>query len=503
MRKNAKRFYFSYILAATCTWFALNSNWQDDMTANIYITEGRRYPPMLYPQVRNVRNTSNQSTWYAISAYMDMRPQAYGTNPYIAILLAGPYIDVEAGVEWHARVFLLRSGAVIDSIACEKAMFSDIDVWGGHSAPSIVNCPTNGSWSRIENISAELGVCLIRKNDEHCDVKAIVPIGLPPRYPEPYFAADQTTEYLAGEGSIAVCVPGVIGDMYAKTVRFFMSYYGRLGVDAVYMYMHSPGHKFATEVESIHAQQKLGLLSDLPQLTIVPWCMQLGASYHCNAEHPGIPFDGFKDLAGQNYGQVLAHQDCLYRAMGVHRWVLFVDLDEFILPRSPTLRNLPQVIADVIKGNKNIAPGEIGFRSAFYENCMPSRFGNVTVSFTHRIRKGRISSMPRPAWSPARVSELYQVDRRTKYLCDPLACDRPGIHYAISQICERFESYAKRSQWPSSCAKVAVHPTTAISHHVRVKDRNGTESAVACHLVPGVEEIDWGITNFVLEEGLA
>lgn len=51
--------------------------------------EGRYYAPGLYPQVPKVFNFTHNTTWYATSAYIDMRPQIYNEPPSVVIIAAG------------------------------------------------------------------------------------------------------------------------------------------------------------------------------------------------------------------------------------------------------------------------------------------------------------------------------------------------------------------------------------------------------------------------------
>ena len=206
---------------------------------------------------------------------MDMRPLAYDDSPAVTIVAGGPLEEVVAGTKWYARLFILQTGAVVTVIACKRTKYAPVDQHSSIHAAATVICATAIKWQAIQSIPDELGVCLIRNRDAFCDAASIVPIGVPPRYPkypiawaDAYFDTDASNhtradalaqkEYHAGNGRIAVCVPGVRGDIYAPTLRFWLEYYREIGVDTAYVYMHSPGREFERIAESIIEEQAAG-----------------------------------------------------------------------------------------------------------------------------------------------------------------------------------------------------------------------------------------------------
>jgi hypothetical protein len=478
---------------------------------------GQYYAPSLYPQVPNVFNFAHNTTWYATSAYMDMRPQGYGDLPTVIIVTAGPVKEVQAGTKWHARLFVLHTGSVVMDLNCGTSKYTQFDQHSSKHASAYVNCkPARNQWEALRAVRNELGICLYRAT--FCDHKSIVPVGLPPRYPSfPLSWADTYVskgyvpisrhdvqaqkEYLAGKGRIAMCVPGVRGDDYAETIHFFLRYYQKLGVDTVNLYMHSPGIEFARIVETIAAKQETGSPTDFPRLVLLPWCVQLGASYGCRQGQPVSPFPGYLDFVGTNHGQVLAHQDCLHRSIGTFRWVLFVDLDEYVLPKRQELLSLHDIVKDSAFRNEGVAPAELLMRTAFFENCLPSG-ANASVPLSPSIDPSRLPTLPRPAWSAARVSQLYPGRIRTKYMCNPHECDRVGVHFDTLKFGSRNDFVAKAHRWPASGKTYVVPEHDAIIHHARVRDRSGRESSPECHLVKRMIEQDWGMTNFAVNLGL-
>lgn len=477
------------------------------------IDNGRYFPPALYPQVVNTRNFSHSATWYAVSAYMDMRPQAYADSAALTIVTGGPVAEVQAGATWFARLFILKSGAVITELSCDRTKYVPVDQHTSIHAAAAVICKTSSKWHAIQSISEDLGVCIIRSPRAFCDVSSIVPVGKPPRYPKyPMAWADSyfdvtvsrridedvraETEYLAGKGRIAVCVPGVRGDQYTSTLPFFLEYYRELGVDAVHLYMHSPGHEFARIAETIVAKQAEGSLGHLARLILLPWCMQLGASYRCNPDHPTIPLSGYDEFVGSNHGQILAHQDCLFRTMGAFRWALFVDLDEYIFPRRPDLLDLHHLTR--ASADHGVAPVELSMHMAKYESCLPSPIdSNVSIALSTAIDPSKLRQLPRPAWSAARVTHIWDRNWFPKFLCDPMRCDRMAIHRADTNFCDRYPG--QTAKWATDCTKRQyVSSELALVHHTRAFDRMRKMSSPHCDQVSGVHEVDWSFTNFVM-----
>lgn len=309
--------------------------------SSIFSDDGRYFSPALYPQVVDVRNFSHNAAWYAVSAYIDMRPQAYGDTPAVTIVTGGPVAEVRAGANWFARLFILRSGAFVTSLECDRTKYAPPDQHTSIHAAAAVVCKTSGYWQRLQSISDDLGVCIVRSPKKFCDIASIVPVGKPPLYPkyplpwaQSYLDSDgrrtnqqdeAEKDYHVGKGRIAACVPGVITDQYAPTLRFWLKYYREMGVDTAHIYMHSPGYEFERIAEAIVAEQAAGRSRHLARLVLLPWCMQLGASYRCRKGQPTIPLSGYDEFVASNHGQILAHQDCLFRSLGTFRWAVFVD----------------------------------------------------------------------------------------------------------------------------------------------------------------------------------
>jgi Glycosyltransferase family 92 len=510
------------LLAEAVTW----STWsrQRHMQNTPLNHVARYHLPMLYPQVPNVHAREHNTTWYVISAFMDTRPLLYDHAPSIALVAAGPVEEVKRGKHWHARIFTVISGGLVATLSCETTQYDPIDQHTSQHAAATVFCPTEHAWEELKLISEDLGVCLVSSADSFCEFESVVPIGIPPQYPmhplskSSGYRHDENaivqsvahqgkTRHYTGKGKIAVCVPMIRGDLYVESFTFFLRYYKKLGVDTVFLYMSRPGNKMSQAAAKITLDQSRRGNSKKghdtwPRLIVLPWCMQLGDSYGCRRGQPRILSAEFFDFAGSNHGQLLLHQDCLFRTIGEFRWTLFVDLDEFVQLNVPKMLNLHDLIAFEIQKNQGVAPTELSFRSAFFENCLPTAGENASVNLLSKLERKDFLALPRPAWTPARVSEVFPKYSRSKFISDPITSNRAGIHFIASFYCDKYKGDV-RPHLKFNCSHVLVPDDIAILHHARVIPRTALDSPyTACSAVPGVVEIDWNLTNFLAKIGL-
>jgi hypothetical protein len=442
------------------------------------VTPARHQPPALYPQVANIASYAHNTTWYAISAYMDMRPQSFGALPSLTFLSAGPTEDVKTRRSMFTRVFLRSNGAFVVLLECSTTGFERRHHHDTQHAVTTVICSTGSSWHVFKRLADEpLSACFVLDSESFCDHASAVPIGTPPNYPGP----------LLPQEKIALCVPGVRGDLYSESFRFFTQYYRSLGVDTMYIYMARPGYEIATEIENAAAKGE-------PEIVILPWCMQRGASYKCPPGQPIINSTRWFGFAGTNFAQLLAHQDCLYRSIGAFRWVVFVDLDEYIVPTTSKIRNLHD-IATASYETGDDPPAEIVIRSAFYASCLPDLRDNSSVPLSPEIDLTTLEALPTILWSAARVSEIFPKSAyRSKYMCDPLRCDRLGVHYTFTMFCQRYSNVTM-----STCKSNEAPIATARVHHARVRPRNPNVSAPRCSDIKGTQDIDWTMTNRAID----
>jgi hypothetical protein len=111
---------------------------------------------------------------------------------------------------------------------------------------------------------------------------------------------------------------------------------------------------------------------------------------------------------------------------------------------------------------------------------------------SHEIDSTTLSELPMPLWSAARVSDFLSNAGawRTKFMCDPLRCDRLGVHFTLNMFCQRYPNITT-----TSCKSIEPPITTGLVHHARARPRNPNVSPPICSDVEGLQEIDWTMTN--------
>lgn len=135
------------------------------------------------------------------------------------------------------------------------------------------------------------------------------------------------------------------------------------------------------------------------------------------------------------HGQLLAIQDCLYKNMARFKYLLFLDLDEFIIPRNTY--NWADMIASIKNKTKN-ANESVGFsfKSAFFDPWqMPEP--SQQLSYLQLLERSK---------------EVSNV--RTKVMIEADRAFEMGIHHLSKPISEHLTI-------------VRVSPDIAIIHHYR------------------------------------
>ncbi|GAB1603592.1 beta-1,4-galactosyltransferase galt-1-like [Argonauta hians] len=140
------------------------------------------------------------------------------------------------------------------------------------------------------------------------------------------------------------------------------------------------------------------------------------------------------------HGQLLAIQDCLYRNMANFQFLLFSDLDEFVIPRKTyTWPRLVNYMKDL---NKNRTENNLGysFKSAFFD---PLQTPDPSQQFSYLQRLHRSKS----------VSKI-----RTKVMVQPDKVFELGIHHVSKPIFENL-------------TVTHISPDIAMIHHYRKCER--------------------------------
>ncbi|SGY41213.1 BQ5605_C003g02484 [Microbotryum silenes-dioicae] len=179
-----------------------------------------------------------------------------------------------------------------------------------------------------------------------------------------------TEAHRSGNGSAAICLAPLTGDVFAPVMAHHMAHYQALGFSKYYIYLLDPGPK---TLETLR-----GLVDRNPDgIELVRWGLPQGwkksniVGHHASRKFqvepslwnlpgvneltPEVEFEmgdyssGEQDVRLWYNGQTAALQDCVFRAMADgHRWTSTIDWDEYIFlkpahgkawPPAPTSRH--------------------------------------------------------------------------------------------------------------------------------------------------------------------
>ncbi|XP_059152633.1 beta-1,4-galactosyltransferase galt-1-like [Physella acuta] len=206
--------------------------------------------------------------------------------------------------------------------------------------------------------------------------------------------------------SFAICVSPLFGNVNPYRLIEFIELSRLLGAEHFYFYNHSLPEP-VSRVLRFYSNRKIA--------TVLPWRLP--------SIVPG---------AGIWYnGQLLANNDCLYRAMPKHDLVSFNDIDEFVVPHSNFT-----TWGDAFRGLLTHDRCGLSFQSAFYD------LGLRSLDEDNLLTPILI----------ARSKEYSKV--RTKVILCPWRVFEVGIHHISKQNRELWRSHS-------------VDPAYAYVHHYR------------------------------------
>lgn len=213
--------------------------------------------------------------------------------------------------------------------------------------------------------------------------------------------------------NFAMCVPPMFGNMQVGKLIEFFEFSFHLGAQHVMIYNFSI---------SGDASKTIQHYVDLGKVTVIPWHLPL-----------------VLDKAMWYHGQSIAIQDCLYRHMGMSEFVIFNDIDEFMIPNHQVGDKWRDVIE---KSNSDNLCG-LKFKSAFFDP-------------KHEMLKPLDPNM---AHFPSLVTALNHRSKmlshvRTKCMVKPQKIFEMGIHHISKPIL-------------AELAGLDVPGSDAILHHYR------------------------------------
>lgn len=140
-------------------------------------------------------------------------------------------------------------------------------------------------------------------------------------------------------------------------------------------------------------------------------------------------------------GQISAENDCLYRYEKESKYLVYIDIDEFIIPRQHLTWN--EMMNDLPKDF-----GEYNFRHTLFRTNWPTT--NINYTKKNVALNYNVQSFLRLS----RDKEAYPHRKRSKCIINPKFVDIMGIHYA-----SKFKN--------TSTKRFHVNNSTALLHHYR------------------------------------
>ncbi|XP_050303883.1 uncharacterized protein LOC126741505 [Anthonomus grandis grandis] len=235
--------------------------------------------------------------------------------------------------------------------------------------------------------------------------------------------------------NMAVCVKPLHYD-YNKVMEIleFIELYRIMGVNHFFLYNHTVG----PQVDCIlRHYEREGLV------TILPWQLPIVSQKEIRTE--GI----FASL-----------NDCLYRTMHRYSHTIFVDFDEFIIPRNSY--NYSQLFQSLSKEHDLKRISSFSFRNAFFYRQWPDDERAKTANVTEKLivlRKTR------------RKTELHKHRTRSKMIVRPELIQMVGNHFI-------WEYYDK-----SKFDNMNVKESDAFMHHYRVCEFGGDDCVTSTSTV--------------------
>ncbi|XP_021362846.1 beta-1,4-galactosyltransferase galt-1-like [Mizuhopecten yessoensis] len=306
--------------------------------------------------------------FYVYSAYLDKRDEAPVVR-VIALIVRGKKskIDVKCLFRVGAKEFVMNA-TIYEMCENHNRRF------GGYilscSLPNIVRQPCQVAITYVDSELGEKFEKLTRKYIT-LNIMKIEPESAPFKF--------------------GVCIPPLFGDVKKSSIVEFIELTKLLGSQHFVFYDFNITSNGTKEVLDYYAKERT--------VTVIPWKLP------SHIEERDIWY----------HGQLLAHNDCLYRSMSLMNVVAINDIDEYIIPHD----NYPTWNSSLMPIMTNNVVG-LSFNSAFYDphagKNHPS--GLITIGNTGR-------------------SKLFSRIR-TKVMLKPDKVFEVGIHHVSKPAKERY-----------------------------------------------------------------
>ncbi|XP_070213137.1 beta-1,4-galactosyltransferase galt-1-like [Littorina saxatilis] len=209
---------------------------------------------------------------------------------------------------------------------------------------------------------------------------------------------------------IGVCVPPLFGNLSLSPIINFIQMCKVLGADKIFMYLGAVSSEIKKYLE-FHSQ------SD-SSLSVIHW---------------NLP-ENLSDSEDKiwYHGQLLAVQDCLYHNMDSFSFLLFMDLDEMLVPQ--VANDWREMLEKIFTTQNRDSVAALSFKSAFIDPAgVPEDSENI-LYFQHLHRTRSVSTV------------------RKKLLVQPLKVFELGIHHLSKALSD-------------DCKSVDVSEKNALLHH--------------------------------------
>ncbi|WIA43763.1 hypothetical protein OEZ86_010186 [Tetradesmus obliquus] len=433
--------------------------------------------------------SSSQAPAYLVSAFLDTRPIMHSQRAKIAVIMA-----LNMRIEYSGWKCLLRldsstaSSQVLD-LALAHTSYNNEFHFMYQASTGFCELPQALQDTLLPNSSLgatrtqpKATLTLIKASDAR-SFKDASWIHRPHIWvPVEVIPVLTPQQYLSGEGSIAVCTPPVHTDGYAATLLGWQAFHKVMGVQQVFMYSFNPGPLIKPLMEFYAAQGFAQI-----QEWIVPFSSLNNKQQECllpffHASEARSQFDSppctyhQDNYALAHWGQGLAIQDCVYRAMAAsHRWVAVLDLDEYILPQAA--QDWHTMMQQLVSSSKGVAAAEYSFDGVMMcSGCLAQQQqqqqpANTTSSPTCQLR--RTVGFHHITWPSTVLPASGMSLDAPKVIVDPLAVGQVSAHL-IDEL----------SPHSLSTGSVTVQRQVAVKMHDRVHDIHLGNTTFAARMLP-------------------
>ncbi|KAK6982261.1 glycosyltransferase family 92 protein F13G3.3 [Biomphalaria glabrata] len=193
-----------------------------------------------------------------------------------------------------------------------------------------------------------------------------------------------------------------------------------LGAQKLIFYNHSTG----SNVDKV-----LDFYSLKGEIEVVPWHLPVKTDTWPPTGDPEIHY----------FGQLSALNDCLYRYKNRSHYLVYTDLDEFIIPRQH--RSWNEMMADSEKAQKDLAYAQaqcVFFRKEWLKP--PEQYQTAALKYNSVVLKHTLKE-----------TYTFPHGSRSKYVINPSRVKTVGVH----------------NVWSFSGGATLLPPSTALLHHYR------------------------------------